>query len=89
MVHWFLLPLIDNFEGRHVEKIINLIKDQAKANKKEISKNEAEKILKDTQNTANDKVPEDKKKNKPTSNPKSAAKKSFKSKSKVKKVSKK
>ena len=32
------------------EKIINLIKDKAIVNKKEISKNEAEKILKDSQN---------------------------------------
>ena len=71
------------------EKIINLIKAQAKANKKEISKDEAEKILKGPQNTDNDKVSEDKKKNKPLSNPKSTAKKSLKSKSKVKKVSKK
>ena len=30
------------------EKIINLIKSKAKPNKKEISKNEAEKILKDS-----------------------------------------
>jgi trigger factor len=32
------------------DKIMNLIKEKAKANKKEISKNEAEKILKDFQN---------------------------------------
>ena len=32
------------------DKIINLIKEKAKANKKEVSKDEAEKILKDSQN---------------------------------------
>ena len=32
------------------EKIINLIKDKAKSNKKEITKDEAEKILKQSQN---------------------------------------
>ena len=32
------------------EKIINLIKEKAKPNKKEISKDEAEKILKEAQN---------------------------------------
>ena len=32
------------------EKIINLIKEKAKSNKKEISKDEAEKILKQSQN---------------------------------------
>ena len=31
------------------EKIISLIKEKAKPNKKQISKDEAEKILKDTQ----------------------------------------
>ena len=31
------------------EKILNLVKQKAKSNKKEISKNEAEKILKDSQ----------------------------------------
>jgi len=36
------------------EKIINLIKDKAKANKKEISKDEAEKILKASQNQTDD-----------------------------------
>ena len=33
------------------EKILNLVKEKAKANKKEITKNEAEKILKDAHNT--------------------------------------
>ena len=36
------------------DKIINLIKDKAKANKKEISKDEAEKILKQSQNQDQD-----------------------------------
>ena len=36
------------------EKIINLIKDKAKSNKKEISKEEAEKILKQSQNQEQD-----------------------------------
>jgi trigger factor len=36
------------------EKIISLIKDKAKANKKEISKDEAEKILKASQNQKDD-----------------------------------
>ena len=46
------------------EKIINLIKEKAKANKKEISKDEAEKILKDAHNHAHeqDHDHEDKKK---------------------------
>ena len=35
------------------EKIINLIKEKAKGNKKEISKEEAEKILKQSQNLDN------------------------------------
>jgi trigger factor len=36
------------------EKILNLIKDKAKANKKEISKDEAEKILKEAHNHDHD-----------------------------------
>jgi trigger factor len=36
------------------EKIINLIKEKAKPNKKEISKDEAEKILKESQNQSED-----------------------------------
>ena len=42
------------------DKIINLIKDKAKANKKEVSKLEAEKILKDTQNQTEEKKSEKK-----------------------------
>jgi len=36
------------------EKILNSIKEKGKANKKEISKDDAEKILKDAHNLAND-----------------------------------
>ena len=38
------------------EKIIKMIKEKAKANKKEISKDEAEKILKQSQNQLNDNI---------------------------------
>tara|TARA_A100001011_G_scaffold132597_1_gene139732 strand:- start:4641 stop:6077 length:1437 start_codon:yes stop_codon:yes gene_type:complete len=44
------------------DKIINLIKDKAKANKKEISKEEAEKILKEAHNHNHDHNHDDKKK---------------------------
>ncbi len=71
------------------EKIINLIKEKAKSNKKEISKNEAEKILKDSQNQIDGKISEDKKETKVTTKPKSSVKKSLKSKPIAKKVSKK
>ena len=75
------------------EKIINLIKQKAKSNKKEISKSEAEKILKESQNQVEDKVPETKKDNKTSAKSKSTLKKttktSLKSKASVKKVSKK
>ena len=75
------------------EKIINLIKEKAKSNKKEISKSEAEKILKESQNQVEDKVPETKKDNKTSAKSKSTLKKttktSLKSKASVKKVSKK
>ena len=75
------------------EKIINLIKQKAKSNKKEISKSEAEKILKESQNQIEDKVPETKKDKKTSAKSKSTIKKttktSLKSKASVKKVSKK
>tara|TARA_Y100001970_G_scaffold214144_1_gene261822 strand:+ start:56 stop:1465 length:1410 start_codon:yes stop_codon:yes gene_type:complete len=71
------------------EKIINLIKEKAKSNKKEISKDEAEKILKDSQKQIDVKSSENKKETKVTTKPKSPAKKSLKSKPIVKKVSKK
>ena len=71
------------------EKIINLIKEKAKSNKKEISKDEAEKILKDSQKQIDGKISEDKKETKVTTKPKSPLKKSSKSKPIAKKVSKK
>ena len=43
------------------EKIINLIKEKSKTNKKEISKDEAEKILKKSQNLADDNLSAEKK----------------------------
>tara|TARA_A100001234_G_scaffold117821_1_gene103359 strand:+ start:1041 stop:2483 length:1443 start_codon:yes stop_codon:yes gene_type:complete len=43
------------------EKIINLIKEKSKTNKKEISKDEAEKILKKSQNLADDNLSVEKK----------------------------
>ena len=80
------------------EKIMNLIKNKAKSNKKEISKDEAEKIIKQSQNkeqnlkeetgTKVDKKPIKKVGDKKTS-AKKVASKSTKTKSKVKKVSKK
>ena len=72
------------------EKILNLIKEKAKPNKKEITKDEAEKILKDAHKHDHDHdTKEDKKvKTKPTKEKKSPSKAS-KSKSAVKKVSKK
>ena len=75
------------------DKIINLIKEKAKANKKEISKNEAEKILKESQNQNESKVSETKKETKTSTKSKQTVKKttktSSKSKSSAKKVSKK
>ncbi len=77
------------------EKILNLIKEKAKPNKKEISKDEAEKILKETHNHDHDHDKEDKKKDiKKKVETKSKEKKkplpkASKSKPKVKKVSKK
>ncbi|WP_023648639.1 trigger factor [Candidatus Pelagibacter ubique] len=72
------------------EKILNLIKEKAKPNKKEITKDEAEKILKDAHKYDQDQdTEEDKKvKTKPTKEKKSPSKAS-KSKSIAKKVSKK
>ena len=68
------------------EKIISLIKDKAKANKKEISKDEAEKILKASQNQTDD--TEIKSKEAKSETTKSSSK-SSKSKTSSKKVSKK
>ena len=65
------------------EKIINLIKDKAKANKKEISKEEAEKILKEAHNHNHDHNHDDKKKK---TNKKPAAKKAKEVKPTTKKV---
>jgi len=75
------------------EKIINLIKEKAKSNKKEISKDEAEKILKESQNQSEGKISSVKKETKSTVKSKSSAKKttktSLKTKTSSKKVSKK
>jgi trigger factor len=75
------------------DKIISLIKDKAKSNKKEVSKVEAEKILKTSQNQDKDINPVDKKETKSPSKFKPSVKKtkktSTKSKSTAKKVSKK
>ena len=50
-----------SFEGKGVEeKILNLIKEKGKANKKEISKEEAEKILKEAHKHDHDHVEEKK-----------------------------
>ena len=75
------------------EKIINLIKEKASPNKKEISKDEAEKILKESQNQSEDQnsdteVKSDKAK-KTTSTLKKSTEKTSKSKASGKKVSKK
>ncbi len=75
------------------DKIINLIKDKAKVNKKEVSKEEAEKILKDSQNQI-EKKSEKKSITKTASKSKhplkkTNTKKTAKTKSSVKKVSKK
>jgi trigger factor len=74
------------------EKILNLIKEKAKPNKKEISKGEAEKILKNTydqNNNNDDEKKETKKKVEAKSNEKKPLAKASKSKPVAKKVSKK
>ena len=75
------------------EKIINLIKEKAKPNKKEISKDEAEKILKESQNQSEDQNSETEvkgvKAKKITSPSKKSTEKTSKSKASGKKVSKK
>ena len=75
------------------EKIINLIKEKAKPNKKEISKDEAEKILKESQNQSEDQNSDTEVKSvkakKTTSTSKKSTKKTSKSKASGKKVSKK
>ena len=48
------------------EKILNLIKEKGKANKKDISKNEAEKILKDAHKYDHDQKHDDNKEKKET-----------------------
>ena len=74
------------------EKIINLIKDKAKSNKKEITKDEAEKILKQSQNQEFDNKNKIENKEKKKSSKKVEAKKSTdkkaKSKSPIKKTKK-
>ena len=71
------------------DKIINLIKSKAKANKKEITKEEAEKIIKESQNQETNLNLEDKKKSKLSSKPKSSIKKTTKTSSKLKPTEKK
>jgi trigger factor len=75
------------------EKIINLIKEKAKPNKKEISKDEAEKILKESQNQSEDQNSDTEvkgvKAKKITSPSKKSTEKTSKSKASGKKVSKK
>jgi len=72
------------------EKIINLIKEKAKPNKKEISKVEAEKILKEAHNNDHDHDHgEDKKTKTKTASEKKPSTKATKSKPETKKVSKK
>jgi trigger factor len=75
------------------DKIINSIKEKAKPNKKEISKDEAEKILKTSQKQDNDINSEEKKQTKlplkPKSSPKQTTKTSSRTKPSSKKVSKK
>ena len=72
------------------EKILNLIKEKAKPNKKEITKDEAEKILKDAHKHDHDHdTKEDKKVNTKPAKEKKSPSKASKSKSVAKKVSKK
>jgi trigger factor len=75
------------------DKIMNLIKEKAKSNKKEISKEEAEKILKESQIQTDSKDSQSKKETKTSNRSKSTVKKTtkttLKSKTTAKKVSKK
>tara|TARA_B100002019_G_scaffold175859_1_gene151983 strand:- start:16 stop:1443 length:1428 start_codon:yes stop_codon:yes gene_type:complete len=71
------------------EKIINLIKDKAKSNKKEISKEEAEKILKQSQNQEQDLIENNDSKNEKKSSKKVEAKKPAVKKAKSKSTTKK
>ena len=71
------------------EKIINLIKDKAKSNKKEISKEEAEKILKQSQNQEQDLIENNDSKDEKKSSKKVEAKKPAVKKAKSKSTSKK
>jgi trigger factor len=72
------------------EKILNLIKEKAKPNKKEISKDEAEKILKEAnKNDLDHNHGEDKKVNAEPAKKKKSPSKAIKSKPVTKKVSKK
>ena len=71
------------------EKIINLIKDKAKANKKEVSKDEAEKILKAAQKQTDDKEKKTHQTKKIKASSKKTSDKSLKTKASSKKVSKK
>jgi trigger factor len=85
---------VANLRGTvYEEKIINLIKEKAKPNKKEISKDEAEKILKESQNQSEDQNSDTEVKSvkakKTTSPSKKSIEKTSKSKASGKKVSKK
>ena len=71
------------------EKIINLIKDKAKSNKKEISKEEAEKILKQSQNQEQDLIKNNDSKDEKKSSKKVEAKKPAVKKAKSKSTTKK
>jgi len=71
------------------EKIINLIKDKAKSNKKEISKEEAEKILKQSQNQEQDLIENNDSKDEKKSSKKVEAKKPAVKKAKSKSTAKK
>ena len=71
------------------EKIINLIKDKAKSNKKEISKEEAEKILKQSQNQEQDLIKNNDSKDEEKSSKKVEAKKPAVKKAKSKSTTKK
>jgi trigger factor len=66
------------------DKIINLIKEKAKANKKEISQDQAEKILKDSQNLSNNEVSANKIETKSSTKSKPSVKKTIKTSTKTK-----